>query len=77
MVSNTENVFYIVTDTSCFRLVSYQRKPTAEIGWVKIDKNKSLVWEKSLYFKDEKIILFKDKKGEPDKSELNKIELRK
>lgn len=34
-VSNIENVFYIVTDvapnTSCFRLVSYQRKHTEKI----------------------------------------------
>lgn len=42
MLSNTENVFYIVTDvapnTSCFRLVSYQRKHTAKIDRLSEDR---------------------------------------
>lgn len=38
MVSNTENVFSIVTDTSCFRLVSYQRKHTAKIDRLSEDR---------------------------------------
>lgn len=60
IVNNTENVFFIVTDISCFRLVSYQRKHTGKIGWVKTDKSKLLVWEKNLYFKDWKIIMLND-----------------
>lgn len=38
IVSNTENVFHIITDTSYLRLVSYQRKHTAKIDRLSEDR---------------------------------------
>lgn len=38
MVSNPENVFYIVTATSCFDLIFYQRRHTAKIDRLSEDR---------------------------------------